>query len=280
MWELKDIVFNIGIFDVIDIAIVAYVFYKLYQLIKETRAEQLVRGIVILLLATKASEIMQLHVVNWILKNTMTVGMIALLIVFQPELRRVLEYLGRTKFIIKPAIEDTEKVDVVVEEVAQSMTSLARQKIGALLVFERETGINDIIQTGTIMDAKVTRQLLINIFIPNTPLHDGAAVIRGGKIMAAGCFLPLTENKFLNKELGTRHRAAVGMSEVSDALIIVVSEENGKVSVAQGGVLDRAVTREELREKLTYIQNRKPENKNFLQHIWKGRNKDEKRTDE
>ena len=200
MWELKDIVFNIGIFDVIDIAIVAYVFYKLYQLIKETRAEQLVRGIVILLLATKASEIMQLHVVNWILKNTMTVGMIALLIVFQPELRRVLEYLGRTKFIIKPAIEDTEKVDVVVEEVVQSMTSLARQKIGALLVFERETGINDIIQTGTMMDAKVTRQLLINIFIPNTPLHDGAAVIRGGKIMAAGCFLPLTENKFLNKE--------------------------------------------------------------------------------
>lgn len=137
MWELKDIVFNIGIFDVIDIAIVAYVFYKLYQLIKETRAEQLVRGIVILLLATKASEIMQLHVVNWILKNTMTVGMIALLIVFQPELRRVLEYLGRTKFIIKPAIEDTEKVDVVVEEVVQSMTSLARQK-SELFLFSKE----------------------------------------------------------------------------------------------------------------------------------------------
>ena len=237
MWELKDIVFNIGIFDVIDIAIVAYVFYKLYQLIKETRAEQLVRGIVILLLATKASEIMQLHVVNWILKNTMTVGMIALLIVFQPELRRVLEYLGRTKFIIKPAIEDTEKVDVVVEEVVQSMTSLARQKIGALLVFERETGINDIIQTGTIMDAKVTRQLLINIFIPNTPLHDGAAVIRGGKIMAAGCFLPLTENKFLNKELGTRHRAGLGISERSDCIALIVSEETGFISLAQNGKL-------------------------------------------
>ncbi|MDK2804131.1 MAG: diadenylate cyclase [Peptostreptococcaceae bacterium] len=264
MWELKDIVFNIGIFDVIDIAIVAYVFYKLYQLIKETRAEQLVRGIVILLLATKASEIMQLHVVNWILKNTMTVGMIALLIVFQPELRRVLEYLGRTKFIIKPAIEDTEKVDVVVEEVVQSMTSLARQKIGALLVFERETGINDIIQTGTMMDAKVTRQLLINIFIPNTPLHDGAAVIRGGKIMAAGCFLPLTENKFLNKELGTRHRAGLGISERSDCIALIVSEETGFISLAQNGKLYRDLSEESLRIFLLKGLRKEEESKGFF----------------
>ena len=264
MWELKDIVFNIGIFDVIDIAIVAYVFYKLYQLIKETRAEQLVRGIVILLLATKASEIMQLHVVNWILKNTMTVGMIALLIVFQPELRRVLEYLGRTKFIIKPAIEDTEKVDVVVEEVVQSMTSLARQKIGALLVFERETGINDIIQTGTMMDAKVTRQLLINIFIPNTPLHDGAAVIRGGKMMAAGCFLPLTENKFLNKELGTRHRAGLGISERSDCIALIVSEETGFISLAQNGKLYRDLSEESLRTFLLKGLRKEEESKGFF----------------
>lgn len=264
MWEIKDIVFNIGIFDIIDIAIVGYIFYKLYQLIKETRAEQLVRGIVILLIATKASEIMQLHVVNWILKNTMTVGVIALLIVFQPELRRVLEYVGRTKFIIKPAMEDNEKVDVVVEEVVQSMTSLARQKIGALLVFERETGINDIIQTGTMTDAKVTRQLLINIFIPNTPLHDGAAVIRGGKIMAAGCFLPLTENKSLNKELGTRHRAGLGISEKSDCIALIVSEETGFISIAQNGKLYRDLSEESLRTVLLKGLKKEEESKGFF----------------
>lgn len=264
MWELRDIIFNIGIFDVIDMTIVAYVFYKLYQLIKETRAEQLVKGIVILLLATKASEIMQLHVVNWILRNTMTVGMIALLIVFQPELRRVLEYLGRTKFIVKSAIDDTLNVDVIVEEVVQAVTSLSRQKIGALIVFERETGINDIIQTGTMMDAKVTRQLLINIFIPNTPLHDGAVVIKGGKIMAAGCFLPLTENKFLNKELGTRHRAGLGISERSDCVSLMVSEETGNVSMAQNGKLYRELSEESIRTFLLKALRKEEDIKGFF----------------
>lgn len=264
MWELRDIIFNIGIFDVIDMTIVAYVFYKLYQLIKETRAEQLVKGIVILLLATKASEIMQLHVVNWILRNTMTVGMIALLIVFQPELRRVLEYLGRTKFIVKSAIDDTLNVDVIVEEVVQAVTSLSRQKIGALLVFERETGINDIIQTGTMMDAKVTRQLLINIFIPNTPLHDGAVVIKGGRIMAAGCFLPLTENKFLNKELGTRHRAGLGISERSDCVSLIVSEETGNVSMAQNGKLYKELSEESIRTFLLKALRKEEDIKGFF----------------
>lgn len=264
MWELKDIIFNIGIFDIIDIAIVAYVFYKLYQLIKETRAEQLVNGIVILLFATKASELMQLHVVNWILRNTMTVGLIALLIVFQPELRRVLEYLGRTKFLIKTNGEDIEKIDLVVEEIVQAMTSLARQKIGALLVFERETGINDIIQTGTILEAKVTRQLLINLFIPNTPLHDGAAIVRSGKLMAAGCFLPLTENKFLSKELGTRHRAGIGISEKSDCISLMVSEETGAISMAQNGKLYRDLSEEALRNFLLKGLRKEDDSKGFF----------------
>lgn len=264
MWELKDIIFNIGIFDIIDIAIVAYVFYKLYQLIKETRAEQLVKGIVILLFATKASELMQLHVVNWILRNTMTVGLIALLIVFQPELRRVLEYLGRTKFLIKTNGEDIEKIDLIVEEIVQAMTSLARQKIGALLVFERETGINDIIQTGTILEAKVTRQLLINLFIPNTPLHDGAAIVRSGKLMAAGCFLPLTENKFLSKELGTRHRAGIGISEKSDCISLMVSEETGAISMAQNGKLYRDLSEETLRNFLLKGLRKEDDSKGFF----------------
>lgn len=262
--DLKDIIVNIRVFDVIDMAIVAYVSYKLYQLIKETRAEQLLKGIIILLVATKVSEIMQLYVVNWILRNTMTVGMIALLIVFQPELRKVLEYLGRTKFMIKTASEDVVNIEEVVEEVVQASTSLSRQKIGALIVFERETGITDIIQTGTVLNAKVTRQLLINLFIPNTPLHDGSIVIRGGMIMAAGCFLPLTENKFLSKELGTRHRAGIGMSERSDCVSLIVSEENGNISIARNGKLYRDLSEDSLREFLIKSLKKEEDNRGFF----------------
>ena len=250
MWDLKDIIMNIGVLDVIDILIVAYAFYKIYMLIKETSAEQLVKGIIVLLIATKVSELMQLHVVNWILKNTMTVGLIALLIVFQPELRRALEYIGRTKFIIKPIGEFVSDVNVeeVIEEILEALYSLSRQKIGALIIMERETGINDIIQTGTMLEAKITRQLLINIFIPNTPLHDGALVIRNSKITAAGCFLPLTENKNLNKELGTRHRAGIGISERSDCISLIVSEETGYISMAKSGKLYRNLSKEYLTE--------------------------------
>ncbi|WP_052636264.1 diadenylate cyclase CdaA [Peptoclostridium litorale] len=243
---------NIGILDIIDIAIVAYVFYKLYMLIKETRAEQLVKGILVLVIATKLSELFQLHVVSWILKNTMTVGVIALLIVFQPELRRALEYIGRTKLIAKSpgGFESEEDRAMAIGEISEAAFSLARQKIGALIVVERETGINEIIQTGTQIDARITRQLLINIFIPNTPLHDGAVAIKNNRIMAAGCFLPLTENKYLNKELGTRHRAGIGITEMSDCISIIVSEESGHVSVASNGKLYRNVTVNYLREVL------------------------------
>ena len=252
MWDLKDIIMNIGILDVIDIAIVAYVFYKLYMLIKETRAEQLVKGILVLVIATKLSELFQLHVVSWILKNTMTVGVIALLIVFQPELRRALEYIGRTKLIAKSpgGFESEEDREMAIGEISEAAFSLARQKIGALIVIERETGINEIIQTGTQIDGRITRQLLINIFIPNTPLHDGAVAIKNNRIMAAGCFLPLTENKYLNKELGTRHRAGIGITEMSDCISIIVSEESGHVSVASNGKLYRNVTVNYLREVL------------------------------
>ena len=252
MWDLRDIIMNIGILDIIDIAIVAYVFYKLYMLIKETRAEQLVKGILVLVIATKLSELFQLHVVSWILKNTMTVGVIALLIVFQPELRRALEYIGRTKLIAKSpgGFESEEERAMAIGEISEAAFSLARQKIGALIVVERETGINEIIQTGTQIDARITRQLLINIFIPNTPLHDGAVAIKNNRIMAAGCFLPLTENKYLNKELGTRHRAGIGITEMSDCISIIVSEESGHVSVASNGKLYRNVTVNYLREVL------------------------------
>lgn len=237
MWELKDIILNISIFDVIDITIVAYVFYNVYLLIKETRAEQLVKGIVILLLANKISELMQFQMIHWILKNTMTVGLIALLIVFQPELRRALEHIGRTKFLLKGNVADHSSVDELISEVVIATTNLSNTNTGALIVFERETGLNEIIQTGTIINADVSRQILINIFVPNTPLHDGAIVIRGNKVMAAGCFLPLTENNKLNQEVGTRHRAALGISEKSDSIALVVSEETGAISIAENGKL-------------------------------------------
>lgn len=250
MWDLRDIVMNIGILDILDMLIVAYAFYKIYMLIKETRAQQLVKGLIILFAATKISELLQLHVVNWILKNTMTVGVIALLIVFQPEMRRALEYIGRTKFFVKNAELNKEKQERVIEEIIEATYSLSRQKIGALMIIEGETGINEIIQTGTQIGGKVTRQLLINIFIPNTPLHDGALVIRNTVIEAAACFLPLTENKNLSKELGTRHRAGLGVSEMSDCISVIVSEETGGVSIARNGQIYRSVGREYLRHVL------------------------------
>jgi len=246
MWELKDIIMNISIFDAIDITIVAYVFYNVYLLIKETRAEQLIKGIVVLLLTSKISELMQFQVVHWILKNTMTVGLIALLIVFQPELRRALEHIGRTKFLIKSNIEGSVDIDKLVPEIINTVNSLSKSKIGALIVFERDTGLNEIIQTGTLVDAKISRQILRNIFIPNTPLHDGAVVIRGDRVMAAGCFLPLTENNKLNQEVGTRHRAALGISEKSDCISLVVSEETGAISIADNGKLFKNLGEEEL----------------------------------
>ncbi|WP_028828484.1 diadenylate cyclase CdaA [Proteocatella sphenisci] len=263
MWELKDIIMNISIFDLIDITIVAYVFYNVYLLIKETRAEQLIKGIVVLLLTSKISELMQFQVIHWILKNTMTVGLIALLIVFQPELRRALEHIGRTKFLIKSNIEGSVDIDKLVPEIIHTVNSLSKSKIGALIVFERDTGLNEIIQTGTLVDAKISRQILRNIFIPNTPLHDGAVVIRGDRVMAAGCFLPLTENNKLNQEVGTRHRAALGISEKSDCISLVVSEETGAISIADNGKLFKNIGEEELETYLKKNLKRDDERKLF-----------------
>lgn len=234
------IFYNIRIIDIMDILIVAYVIYKLLMLIKETRAEQLIKGLLILVLISKLSEWARLYMLNYLLKNTFTIGVVALLIVFQPELRRALEYIGRSKLLKKSIVEilDEERLQNI-DEIVNAVSSLSRQKIGALIVMERETGLNEIIETGIDVSGNVSSGLLINIFIPNTPLHDGAVVIRKNKIMAAGCFLPLSENKNLSKELGTRHRAALGMVEHSDALVVIVSEETGAMSVAMNGRLSR-----------------------------------------
>lgn len=270
IYPLIDLITHMKITDVLDIIIIAYLAYKLYELMKETRAEQLVKGILIIVVSLKLSEILNLRTFNWILKNAVTVGLMAIIVVFQPELRRVLEQLGRTKIFKKGSFLSTKNDIDVIDEVVSACMSLSRQKIGALIIFERQTGINEIIQTGTTLNADVSRQLLINIFIPNTPLHDGAVVIRKDSIMAAGCFLPLTENKTLNKELGTRHRAALGITERSDCLALTVSEETGYISISISGKLYRDLSEERLRNML--VQNLKAEDD--IQSK-KGGNKDE-----
>lgn len=239
MSYLMEIFANVRLMDVIDIGIVAFVFYKLLNLIKETRAEQLIKGLIILLVMLKLSEWAKLYVVHYILMNTMTLGVVALLIVFQPELRRALEYIGRSKFLSKSMEASDDSFNSMVSNLVNAVASLSREKIGALIVIEKETGLNEIVQTGVKVDGVVSSGLLINIFIPNTPLHDGAVIIRRDRILAAGCFLPLSETQSISKELGTRHRAALGIAEQSDAIVIIVSEETGTISVASGGKLTR-----------------------------------------
>lgn len=273
MKEILEIFSNIGIRDVVDMAIVAFVFYKLFMLIRHTSAQQVLKGLGVLLIATKLSEWAKFYVTNWILKKSLELGMIALLIVFQPELRRALEHIGRTKFLTKSIMElSHEELDENIHEIVKAATDLSKEKIGALIIIERETGIGDVIETGTTIHGTISSGILINIFTPNTPLHDGAVVIRKDRIMAAGCVLPLTENPNLSKELGTRHRAGIGITEKCDAVAIMVSEETGAISIAMDGKLSRYLDSKTLKSVLRNVyENEK--HKPLLR--WKWRHKDE-----
>lgn len=248
--QIQGILSTINLLDIADIAIVAFVLYKMYFMIKDTRAIALLKGLVVLLLANLASKWLGLNVIYWLLQKTMTVVLVALPIVFQPELRRALEQLGRGKLFGKKTFLDEEEAANLINEIATSVTALAQNKIGALIVLERETGLNDYVETGIKVDGLVSSEFLVNIFIPNTPLHDGAAILRGNRVMAAGCLLPLTEDRSLSKELGTRHRAAIGITEQTDSVVVVVSEETGTISVACGGRLERYLDSDALKEKL------------------------------
>lgn len=240
--------------DIIDIALVAYIVYKGVKLVRETRAVQLIKGIVILIVATQLSGWLKLNAINFILVNTMQVGLVALLVVFQPELRKALEKVGRStmsKIIIPTESEfDSEKV---IDEIVKAASNLKSTKTGALMILERTTKLADIARTGVLLDSTVSSPLLINIFVPNTPLHDGAVIIGDNKIKAASCFLPLTQATNLSQELGTRHRAAIGITEVADCIAVVVSEETGRISVAQDGELIRNLTADELSKHLKHI---------------------------
>ena len=237
---LTNIGTNIQISDVLDIAIVTFVIYKIMEFIKETRAQQLVKGLLVLVLATFLSGQFQLYTLNWVLKGTMTIGVIALVIIFQPELRRGLEYVGRQKLLKSPISQiGKEKAKHIANQLAKAVNTFSDQRIGALIIFEREVALKEISETGTTINADVSSELLGNIFYEGSPLHDGAVIIRGGKIYAAGCVLPLTQNKELSKDLGTRHRAGLGITEHSDAMALIVSEETGIISLAVDGKLSR-----------------------------------------
>ena len=229
--------------DVIDILIVSYIFYKVLMFTKDSRAGQVVNGILILLFLTKLSEIFKLHSLSWIFKNLLTVGPIAMLAIFQPELRAGLEQIGRSKLnpLTKSGTLNENVLRKNIDEIADAMYSLSKDKIGALIIMERQTKLGEIIRTGTSLNADISSQLLMNIFSPNTPLHDGAVVIRENTIKSASCFLPLTERTDLSKSLGTRHRAGIGVSETSDCISIMVSEETGQVSIAMNGNLIRGI---------------------------------------
>lgn len=223
----------------IDLAIVIFLFYCFFKVVRGSRAWQLIKGIALLIIATCISGFFNLKILNWILTGIMNLGVIAIIVIFQPELRRGLEQLGTNKltkfFGIDKDVSTKTKEDIY--KVVIAATELSKTKTGALIVFERDIKIQDIISTGIPMDAEVSPQLLVNIFEPKTPLHDGAVVISGNKIASAACVLPLADDKDIAKELGTRHRAAIGVSKESDSIVVVVSEETGKMSVAKDGTL-------------------------------------------
>jgi diadenylate cyclase len=275
MEQIKLIFSNIGLNSIVDIGLVYYVLYHGYLLIRDMRAKQLVKGIVLLVALIPISEIFQLHMIKYILENTFQVGVIALVVVFQPEIRKALEYIGRTSFTLTNIEKNSQTSDQVIKEIVSAASSLARQKIGALIIFEQKIGLTDIAESGTKLNANISSGLLINIFIPNTPLHDGAVIIKDYTIRAAGCFLPLTENNLLSKDIGTRHRAAIGMTEKSDAIALIVSEETGYISYAVEGRLYRNIQIEELQYLLSglYMDNDKV---NIIDK-WRNRNEDKKR---
>ncbi len=230
--------------DLIDILLIAIIVYQLLKILKETRAMQLVKGIFFLFLILQISSWAHLTTLNYLMRNAMQVGMFAIVVIFQPELRSLLEKMGRSNVakLIDVAKGNVSTEDEAISEIVTAAENLSSSKTGALIVIERDTKLGDVIRTGTLIDAEVSSSLLENIFFPNTPLHDGATIIRGNRIHTAGCFLPLTSNSNLSRDLGTRHRAALGISEASDAVVVVVSEETGKISIAINGSLTRNLT--------------------------------------
>ena len=261
-WEKASIYLNlpkITITDVVEILIITFLFYYMLVWIKNTRAWVLLKGIMVILLFVLVAAVFQMNTIIWIAKNTLSVAITAIVIIFQPEIRKALENLGQKNFLTSFFVFDFSKgeiakfTDKTINELVKACYEMGKVKTGALIVIEDEIVLSEYERTGIAVDGILTSQLLINIFEKNTPLHDGAVIVRGDRVVSATCYLPLTDSLSISKDLGTRHRAAVGISEVSDSLTIVVSEETGKVSIAMGGELYRNVDAEFLKNKLAYI---------------------------
>lgn len=256
---------KITITDIVEIVIIAFLLYYMLVWIKNTRAWNLLKGLMVILLFVLVAALFQMNTIIWIAKNTLNVLVIALVVIFQPEMRKALENLGRKNLLASLFPFDMSKgetgkfSDKTINELVKACYEMGKVKTGALIVVEDEIVLTEYERTGIAVDGIVTSQLLINIFEKNTPLHDGAVIVRGDRVVAATCYLPLTDSLSISKDLGTRHRAAVGISEASDSLTIVVSEETGRVSIALGGELYRNVDAEFLRNKLAYIQRRERE---------------------
>ena len=238
-----------SLIDVLDIAIVAFIVYQLIKLIRRSNAGKVVKGIILLLIVMQISQLLQLKVVNFLLANTIQLGLIALVIVFQPEIRKGLEKVGRSNILHALDREAPHVMEQAIVQTVEACAAMSWSRDGALIVFERGITLTDIIKTGTVLNADPSSEFLKNIFYPKAPLHDGAVIMQGGRVAAAGCVLPLSANDNLSKDLGMRHRAGVGMSENSDAVVVIVSEETGSISVAIGGMLKRHLAPETL-EKL------------------------------
>ena len=244
---------QISITDILDILVVSFLIYKLLRLLQSTNAARALRSILALLLLTWLTDLLHMYALHWVLSKILEVGVIALVIVFQPELRRVLERFGGKNILLSftDSSANRSAEASAIEATVQACEIMARERVGVLLVFERQTSLDEYFKTGTLIDAKVTDQLLRNLFFKNSPLHDGAVIIRHGRVAAAGCVLPLSENTHLSSDLGTRHRAGIGMSEASDAVVVIVSEETGTISVAIGGMLKRHLAPQTLEKLLT-----------------------------
>ncbi|MDR6120669.1 diadenylate cyclase CdaA [Neobacillus drentensis] len=260
--------------SIVDIVLVWYVIYKLINVIKGTKAVQLLKGILVILLVRVVSEYLGLVTLSWMMQQAINWGFLAIIIIFQPELRRALEQLGRGRFFSRSSNSDDDDQEKTVEAIIKATDYMAKRRIGALISIEKETGMGDYIETGIPLNSTISSELLINIFIPNTPLHDGAVIIQKNTVAAAACYLPLSESPFISKELGTRHRAALGISEVTDSITVVVSEETGSISLTRNGELHRDLKADGLKELLTseLIIHNKAKQVSSARWNWRGKN--------
>ncbi|WP_456272735.1 diadenylate cyclase CdaA [Bacillus sp. AK031] len=257
--------------DIIDILLVWFVIYKLIMLIKGTKAVQLLKGIFVIIIVRGLSGLLGLDTLRSLVDQAIDWGILAIIIIFQPELRRALEQLGRGRLFSRSGNQEEEEQGQMIEAIGKAVSYMAKRRIGALLSIERETGLSEYIETGIPIHSKISSELLINIFIPNTPLHDGAVILQKRRIAAAACYLPLSESPFISKELGTRHRAALGISEVTDSITIVVSEETGSISVTMNGDLKRNVSVEDLKLILEHELIGEKANASSTKWSWRGK---------